>query len=133
MDTTLLVNSNCNDKYLLYYYHVKTRYPMATTTMLEDSKLFVSKKGQKYKGSGYVTFRFRIDCAGKMQRVRVMQMTEDYQPMHFEKGFVEELNEYIHTLDRWEKGLSAFEMKNVNYVALLTFRIKDGEIINVIY
>lgn len=133
MDTTVVSNAKCDDKYLIYYYHVDTKYPMSTATMMRDSKLFLSQKAKRYTGSGYITFRFRIDCEGKMQRVRVMQTDEEYQTIHFDKSLIAELNDFIHTLDRWEKGLSAYELKNVNYIALLTFKIKNGEIVNVIY
>lgn len=133
MDTTVVANPKCSDKYLIYFYHVNTRYPVSTQSLLSESKAFLSKTGQKYTGSGYVTFRFMINCEGKMQRVRVMQVDDDYKPKHFDKRFVSDLNDYIHTLDRWETGLSAFKMENVNYIAYLSFRIKNGEVINVIH
>jgi len=68
-----------------------------------------------------------------MQRVRVMQVDDDYKTKHFDKRFISDLNEYIHTLDRWQKAVSAYEMNNVNYIAYLSFRIKNGEVINVIH
>jgi hypothetical protein len=133
MDTTVTNNPKCNDKYLIYYYHVNARYPAGTESLLLESKEFLSKIGQKYSGSGYITFRFMINCEGQMQRVRVMQVDDDYKSTRFDKRLVNTLNDYIHTLDRWEKGLSAFKMDHVNYLAYLSFRIKNGEVINVIY
>jgi hypothetical protein len=133
MDTTVVVNPKCDNTYLIYYYHINTRYPVGTESLLSESKSFLSKTGQKYAGSGYITFRFMIDCEGKMQRVRVMQVDDDYKPKHFDKRFVSDLNDYIHTLDRWQTGVSAYQMNNVNYIAYFSFRIKNGEVINVIY
>lgn len=133
MDTTITANPNCNDKYLIYYYHVDTRYPAGTESLLSESKAFLAKIGQQYTGSGYITFRFMINCEGKMQRVRVMQVDDDYKTTHFEKRFVSDLNDYIHTLQHWKTGLSAFGQDHVNYIAYISFRIKNGEVINVIH
>jgi hypothetical protein len=133
MDTTVTVSPSCNDKYLIYYFHVDGSYPVATQSILADSKAYLNKTARKYIGSGYITFRFMINCEGKMQWVRVMQVDEDYKTTHFDKLFVSDLNDYIHTLHKWKTGLSAFEQTNVNYIAYISFRIKNGEIVNVIY
>ena len=133
MDTTNWVNPKCDSSYLLYYYQANTKYPVATNTILEETRRYLAKTNKKYTGNGYITLRFIVNCEGKIYSVKVLQVDENYKSTHFDKHLVSDLNDYLHTLDRWEKGLSAYHLKNVNYIAYMSFRIKNGEVDNVIY
>ena len=133
MDTTVTLSPKCDSLNLFYYYQVDTKYPESSMAVLIGTKGFLVKKGKKYNGSGYVTLRFIVDCEGVIHKVKVLQTDENYQPYRFDKGFVSDLNAYIHTLDKWEKNISINEYKNVNYIAYITFKIRNGEVINVIY
>ncbi|TDE16529.1 hypothetical protein [Dyadobacter psychrotolerans] len=133
MDTTMQINPKCHQVYPVFYYQVKTKYPVSTMTLLADVKTFMQMRGSKYAGTGYITLRFLVDCEGIIHKIRVLQTDDNYQSYRFDKKLVNDLNDYIHTLDRWEKGLSAYQLENVNYIAYLSFKIKNGEVVNVIH
>ena len=101
--------------------------------VLTDVKAFLSQRGKKYSGNGYITLRFIVDCEGNIYKVKVLQVDENYKPFRFEKAFISDLNDYIHTLDKWQRNISVEEYKNVNYIAYISFKVRNGEVVNVIY
>jgi hypothetical protein len=114
------------------YYSVGGKYPKSSSTLLKEAKAFVEKKNYGYDGSGYITFRFVVDTTGAMRSgVRVMQTDEYYQEYHFDKRLVSKLFAWLKTLDQWKisRPLSGAAQP---YRAFMTFKIKDGKIINVI-
>ena len=74
-----------------------------------------------------------MNCEGEIHYVKVLQVDENYQNYHFGKGFVSDLNDYVHTLNKWPQNVSAYELKNVNYIAYISFKIKNGEVINIVH
>ena len=141
MDTSAVINSPCRvniaryvfgDAGPVYYYSAGCKYPKSSTSLLKEAQAFMAKKNNSYSGSGYISFRFTIDCEGHMQKqVRVFQTGESYTSTHFDKVLVNELFAYVKTLDKWKKAVgktgSAF-----NYMAFITFKIRNGKVINII-
>ena len=132
MDTTLSISAHCAPPYNIFYYQIQGKYPVSSAILLADSKAFLKQKGGKYAGTGYVTFRFFIDCEGIMSRIRVMQTDENYKTIHFEKTFVNDLYQYLKTMDQWKKNIDIQDIKNANYMAYISFKIKNGEVVNII-
>jgi hypothetical protein len=132
MDTTLVISPKCSPPYRIFYYQVKAKYPVSSETLLREAKDFMKEKGHTYAGSGYVTFRFYVDCEGTMSRIKVMQTDEDYKPARFQKGFVEELYQFAKKMNKWPTGIEIQDIKNINYIAFISFKIKNGEITNII-
>jgi hypothetical protein len=131
MDTTSAPQENCKN-YNTFYYQVGGKYPKSSSTLLNEAKIFLQKKNDRYSGSGYITFRFTIDCDGKiMKQVQVLQTDESYQTYHFNKSLVNELYSYLKTLDKWKIAKTA-KGESVSYFAFLTFKIQNGKIINII-
>jgi len=131
MDTTVNDNSACKD-YNVYFYQVNGKYPESSSTILNKVHAYLKTKNNAYSGSGYITFQFMIDCAGrKMKKTRVLQTDEKYINYHFDKQFVDELYGFLNTLDKWriDKNKSA---KSFSYHAFITFKIKNGKVIRII-
>lgn len=131
MDTMSVRNPACARAGWARYYSVQGKYPRSSYTLAQEAQAFLQQQKQAYAGSGYVTFRFIIDCAGHRQpRVQVLQTDAQYQPTHFDKALVEALYAYFQTLAEWRVGLA----KNVavNYSAYLTFKLKDGKVVAVV-
>lgn len=123
MDTTTVRNPACATSVLVRYYNVQGKYPRSSYTLAQEAQAFLQQQKQVYAGSGYVTFRFVIDCAGHRQpRVQVLQTDAQYQPTHFDKALVEALYTYFQTLAEWRIGLA--KGVAVNYIAYLTFKLK---------
>ena len=133
MDTTTNDNATCKD-YSVYYYqgHGRGKYPEASTTILKEVQSFLKIKDNSFKGSGYITFQFMIDCNGKkMKKTRVLQTDEEYNNYHFEKEFVEELYTFLNTMDKW-KIFKINSGEILSYHAFITFKIKNGKAVNII-
>jgi len=131
MDTTSNHDKACKD-YNWYYYQVGGKYPQSSTTLLKEAQQFLLKKNESYSDSGYITFRFKINCEGKMvQKVQVLQTDEKYSSYHFDKNLVNELYTFIKTLDRW-KTVKTKEGEPLLYKAFITFKIKNGKVVNII-
>jgi hypothetical protein len=135
MDTITTPDSkdtNCISSPYFYYYSLGAKYPKNSASLLNEAQLFFQKQNATYSGSGYVTLRFRIDCQGKMmQKVQVLQTDEQYKNYHFDKAFVNELYTFVKTLDKW-KLAEPIPGKHFSYITFITFKIRNGKIINII-
>lgn len=131
MDTTSMRSPACARAGWARYYSVQGKYPRSSYTLAREAQAFLARQKQAYAGSGYLTFRFVVDCAGQRQpRVQVLQTTAQYQPTHFDKALVEALYAYFQTLTEWRAG--ALQSAPVNYLAYLTFKLKDGNVVAVV-
>jgi hypothetical protein len=131
LDTTSVRNPACANAGWARYYNVQGKYPRSSSTLAQAAQAFLRQQKQVYTGSGYVTFRFAVDCAGHRQpRVQVLQTTAQYQPTHFRPELVAALYAYFQTLTEWRVGV----MQNtaVNYLAYLTFKLQDGKVVAVV-
>jgi hypothetical protein len=121
-----------SDSVFVYYYNVRSKYPESSETLKGESSEYLLKAGQNFTGSGYITFRFFIDSSGKMmRRVEVLQTDEFYKKYSFKDELVWILFDYLNTLRAWKpakapKGYPPF------YINLLTFKIHEGNIVNII-
>lgn len=132
MDTTRVFSPGCAPPYQIFYYQVKAKYPVSSSLILTESRAFMKSKERIHSGSGYVTFRFIIDCEGIMSRVLVQQTDENYKPFHFQKEFVNDLYSFLKTMRLWKTNIQVENLKNINYVSFISFKIKNGEIVNII-
>lgn len=128
MDTTTINDTACKD-FIVYYYQVGGKYLESSITVLKKVKTFLH---ETYSGSGYITFRFRIDCDGRRtRRTQVLQTDENYKTYHFDKAFVNELYRFLNTMNNW-KAATVGDHGTVSYIAFITLKIKNGKVINII-
>jgi hypothetical protein len=131
MDTISIQNEKC-PKIYNYFYSVGGKYPKNSASLLKEVQIFLQQKNKNYVNSGYITFRFMIDCEGKLlPKIQVLQTDEKYAAFHFEKDLVNELFAFLKTLDKWRMAKSK-EGNTYSYKAFLTFKIKNGKVINII-
>lgn len=127
MDTTTARQSPCAKAPMAHYYSVEGKYPRSSDTLLGEAQAFLAQQNQAYAGTGYVTFRFIIDCAGhRMPRTQVLQTNASYQPATFQPELVEALYGFLQTLTAWQVAKSP---QPTNYVAYLTFKLKNGKVV----
>ena len=131
MDTVSTQNEKC-PKIYGYLYSVGGKYPENSASLLKKVQTFLQEKNENYLNSGYITFRFMVDCEGKLLRkIHVLQTDEKYSPCHFNKNLVNELFTFLKTLNEWKIAKSK-EGDTYLYKAFLTFKIKNGKVINII-
>ena len=131
MDTTSAQNEKC-PKIYNYFYSVGGKYPENSASLLKEVQIFLQQKNANYANSGYITFRFIIDCEGKrLPKTQVLHTDENYAAFHFEKKLVDELYSFLITLDKWVTAKSK-DGNTYSYKAFLTFKTKNGKVINII-
>jgi hypothetical protein len=135
MDTTSIQDTKdtaCFISPYNYYYSFGAKYPENSASLLNEAQLYLQKKHAAYCGSGYITLRFSIDCEGRMtKKVQVLQTNEQYTSYHFERALVNELYAFLQTLVKW-KVANPLPGKNFYYMTFVTFKIRNGKIINII-
>jgi hypothetical protein len=130
MDTTRAPTGACTTAPLAHYYSVDGKYPRSSDTLLREAQAFLKQQKQVYAGTGYITFRFIVDCAGHRQpRTQVLQTDAAYQRVAFQPALLEALYAFLQTLTEWKvaKGPGP-----ANYIAYLTFKMKDGQVVAIV-
>jgi hypothetical protein len=120
------------DSVFVYYYNVRSKYPESSETLRVKASEYILNTGLNFTGSGYITFRFFIDSVGQMlKRVEVLQTDAFYKVYFFKDNLVWILYDFLNTLHAWKparapKGYPPF------YINLMTFKIHEGNIVNII-
>jgi hypothetical protein len=131
IDTTINTDTTCK-LYNLYYYQVGGKYPKSSVTLLKETQAYLQEKNKAYEGSGYITFRFRIDCNGhKMKRTQVLHTDENYKDNHFDIGLVNELFLFTNSLNEWKIARDNKD-NSFSYNTFITFKIQNGKVVNII-
>ncbi len=132
MDTVSTTAAECRDHRVYYYYQVGGKYPENSSSMLKEAWAFLKNEKEVYPGSGYISFHFRVDCQGRVERkINVTQTDDKYADYHFDKRLVDILFAFFKTLNKW-KIASNIDSVPVSYIAFISFKIKDGKVINII-
>lgn len=130
MDTTAVHPPGCPAATRARYYQVDGKYPRSSDTLIQEAQAFLQRSGVARAGSGYVTFRFVVDCQGRrLPKTQVLQTTPAYQPCHFAPALVAALYGYLQTLAEWKVAKANAPL---NYVAYLTFKLQDGNVVAVV-
>jgi hypothetical protein len=131
LDTTTTRNPACAKAMTLPYFAVDGKYPRSSATLVHEAGAFLQRGSRKYSGSGYVTFRFVIDCAGFRQPMtQVLQTDVRYAATHLRPEMVSELYGFLKTLKDWRAA--TYSGHAVSYFTYLTFKITDGKVVAVI-
>ncbi|MDO7854213.1 hypothetical protein [Hymenobacter convexus] len=131
LDTTTVRNPACVKAPTAYYFNVDGKYPRSSATLVREASAFLQRGSRKFSGSGYVTFRFMIDCAGFRQPMtQVLQTDANYVPTHFRPELVSELYAFLKTLKDWRAA--TYRGQAFSYFTYLTFKLTNGKVVAVI-
>lgn len=118
----------CNEDRIFQYYSVGTTYigerkaiRESVFSKLKNETLFLNKE------SGYITFRFIVNCEGEAGRYRVKMVDENMKETFFENSTIAKLESSIKSLKNWRPGLT----KNGNSVDSyyqINFKLENGNI-----
>ncbi|GAE66180.1 hypothetical protein SAMN05421692_3884 [Chryseobacterium indologenes] len=102
----------------------------------EGEKISIEKqlKESKIKGNkdtnGYITVRFLVNCEGKSRLFRVQQKNPEYDEKELDKGLATNLLNFTKSLNGWV--IKQMESKKIDYYQYLTYKIENGEIVEVL-
>ncbi len=98
----------------------------------KGGKIFIERAFEKHykpekvaKESGLIRVRFVVNCRGETGRYRVLGMDEAYQEKEFDNSITDQLLAITKRL----KGWKIFPNVDRDYYQYLIFKIKDGELI----
>lgn len=132
MDTTSTWQSACRLKPTTRYYNVNGKYPRSSDTLREQAQALLQRGDHTYSGSGYVTFRFIVDCTGRrLPRTQVLQTDAQFRRYRFRPELVEALYAYLNTLTDWHVARSPNGQETANYIACMAFKISNGKVVAV--
>ena len=131
LDTTTTRNPACAKALTLPYFAVDGKYPRSSATLVREAAAYLQRGKRKFSGSGYITFRFMVDCAGFRQPMtQVLQTDANYVAFHFRPELVSELYAFLKTLKDWR--VATHSGHTVSYFTYVTFKITDGKVVAVI-
>lgn len=122
----------CNDDIVDYYNNDIGVQPIlvggkSTMHKILAERLDVNKL---FAESGYLTFRFVINCDGVAGRFTTEQTDLDFQPKAFNSETVTHFYEIMKEIKGWRKTIIRKESRDA--YAYVTFKLKDGEIIELL-
>ncbi len=80
--------------------------------------------------SGYITFRFIINCEGTLGNFEIHELGIDYKEKKFQESLVVHLQELLLQLNEWKafsRGDSTFDSFH-----FITFKIDNGELVDIL-
>jgi hypothetical protein len=120
----------CRDNRIPQYYSIESGFEGEKPAIVAFfQKNFVKNKKHR-EDDGYITIRFVVNCMGQTGRFRMQEMSPDLTPKQFSPALSEQLLQLVKALQGWKPG-----QRNgvaIDYYQYLTFKIKDGEIIEIL-
>jgi hypothetical protein len=80
--------------------------------------------------SGYLTFRFVVNCEGKAGRYTVIQNDLDFKPKEFDEELTSHLFTITQDLKEWRPVI--LENESRDYYMYITYKLLDGKIIEIL-
>ncbi len=121
----------CRDLYTAPYYRTLTTYQGNKRAMTEQLIAKLPQELDLGKQSGYITFRFYIDCQGNMGRFDLQQSDLNFDPITFDKKIIKHLFTSVQNLKDWKAGKND-EGERLDCHKFITFKIVDEQIVDIL-
>ncbi|NQY28470.1 MAG: hypothetical protein HRT69_03255 [Flavobacteriaceae bacterium] len=131
--TTSVLNDGftlCDDEKIFGKHHGSPEFSFKTNKKNFRESVLASYNFSKYSDSGYLNFRFLVNCEGKAGRFEINELNLDLEKVDLNDDMVEELL----TLTSDEKHWNIFYTKELprNYYMYILYRIEDGKITEIL-
>jgi hypothetical protein len=120
----------CNKEAVFQYYSVNTNYNGGRKVIREEVFLFLEKQELLFRNqSGYITFRFIVNCNGESGWFRVKTIDNNLNQVDFEAKTTKILEQSIRSLKKW--NVRNYEGVTFDSYCQINFKIEKGEIIDI--
>lgn len=127
-------NSNfklCFDKYVFQYFNDSNGLQYEGEKVALDKTFFGNYIDQNLFGeSGLIRIRFIVNCKGETDRYRILEMDENYNQKKFNENITTQLLQITKSLKGWKPKI--IENENIDYYQYLIFKVKDGNLIEIL-
>lgn len=121
----------CNEDRIFQYYSAKTSYIGERKAIRETILNYLKSENIEFdKKSGYITFRFIVNCEGQSGRYRFKAVDEKLLKTTFSASKVEKLKNAIMKLSKWKAGAIEDGILVDSYYQI-SFKIIDGKIVDI--
>lgn len=118
----------CSDYIFDYYNPERATYSKGKNGLRKLVLENYQNKG--YSDSGYLTFRFLINCKGESGRYVIHQNDLELEPTKLNYDLVQQLYTITLLLDQWNPNI--IEEEAVDSYMYITYRIEHGEITEIL-
>ena len=96
-----------------------------------ELRKFINKKySRKYDESGYLTYRFIINCEGKAGGFQIIENDLEYEPKTFSDSIKSEFLNMVEQLDEWSPCV--IDSVSRDSFMYISFRLEDGNIAEIL-
>lgn len=117
----------CNEDRITQYYSAETNYQGGQRTIKKELKELINSLN--FNESGFITFRFVVNCKNRVGRFRVKMVNTDLKKNKFKSNNIKQIQESIKSLNGWRAGKWQDESLDSYYV--LNFKIVNGKIVDI--
>jgi len=121
----------CNEDRIFQYYFVKTSYIGERKAIRETILDYLKHENIEFnRKSGYITFRFIVNCEGQAGRYRFKAVDEKLLKTTFSTEKIEKLKNAVMKLNNWKAGTFEDGIPADSYYQI-SFKIMDGKIVDI--
>lgn len=120
----------CNDGSLLHTYSSAGLKAYKGTKKKFRDTLNKEFNTNTYTDSGYVNFRFLVNCEGNAGWFEIIEMDLDLKEQPMNNKLVNELLEFTSGQERW--NVLSYQNKPQNYYMYVSYRIENGKVTEII-
>lgn len=120
----------CDAKSIYHVHHGASEKGYAGNKKQFRDVILASYKNENYTDSGYLNFRFLVTCEGKAGWFEIIQVDSDYKNTQFSKELVSQLRALTAKSENW--NIISFDSIPVDYYMYVSYKLKDGEITEIL-
>ncbi len=120
----------CDAESIYHVHHGASEKGYAINKKQFRDVMLASYKNENYTDSGYLNFRFLVTCEGKAGWFETIQVDSNYKNTQFSKELVSQLQAITAKSENWK--IISFDDKPVDYYMYVSYKLKDGEITEIL-
>nr|WP_298793235.1 hypothetical protein [uncultured Allomuricauda sp.] len=131
-EKALLNTSNklCNENRIAYVYNGAAFRAYKKSKKIFRENITKAYKNRGYTDSGYLNFRFLVNCEGKAGWFEIIEMNLDLLQINLNDGMVEQLLHITSQPNHW--NVLSFDNTPFDYYMYISYRIENGEIVEIL-
>lgn len=120
------VYSLCNKERIMHIHHGAAEEGYAGNKKQYRDSILATYKNEGYTDSGYLNFRFLVNCKGEPGWFNTIQVDKDYEPTQFTEAMVAQLLQLTAQPVNWNK--LNYKDEPFDYYMYVSYKIENGEI-----
>lgn len=120
----------CDPESIYHVHHGASEKGYAGNKKQFREAVLASYKNYDHLDSGYLNFRFLVSCEGNPGWFETIQVDTDYKSTQFSKELVSKLLAITAESKHW--NIISFDDKPVDYYMYVSYKLKDGEITEIL-